>query len=220
MTRQSEIFDDIYNNYGFGGKKIETRSGPGSTLEATKGISEFILDVVSRYGIKSVVDLPCGDFNWMCKIAHNFDSYIGLDISKTCIKDNKEKYPDFTFKEFDVLNGNIPDCDLLIVRDMLGHMPLDYSRLAFENIKKSNWSYLIGTHFMYIRDDGSIDIDKQFKHLNTEITDFGQCFLVNLMSEPLNLGTPVEFIHDMREHNKVQALWSRVPKEYKITEHS
>lgn len=212
----TKIFENIYVDNGFGGTeetRAETRSGPGSTLEATENVRKFILDVVDRYDIKTVVDLPCGDFNWMKEIAGKFDSYTGLDISKSCIIDNKKKYPEYTFKVFDAVTGRIPDCDLLIVRDMLGHMPLEYSKMAFENIKATNWKYMIGTNWLYINENGVIDPVQQFKHTNDNIDEFGQCFLVNLMMEPLNLGAPIEFIYDMEDIKKTQCLWSRVPKQ-------
>lgn len=211
----TKIFDDIYVNNGFGGNeetRAETRSGPGSTLDATVNVRKFITDVVNRYDIKSVVDLPCGDFNWMSEIADDFDSYTGMDISKSCITDNRKKYPQHNFKVFDAITDKIPDCDLLIVRDILGHMPLEYAGKAFNNIKSANWKYLIGTNWLYVNESGVIDPKLQFKHENENIDEFGQCFLVNFMMEPLNLGAPIEYVYDMEDIKKTQCLWSRVPK--------
>ena len=68
-----EIFSGIYENYGFGSS--ESRSGPGSTLEETKLLREEIKKLIVKKGIKSVVDIPCGDFHWMKEIVFNFDSY-------------------------------------------------------------------------------------------------------------------------------------------------
>ena len=69
-----EVFTNIYENYGFG--STESRSGPGSTLEETKVLREKIRSLVIEKNIKSVVDIPCGDFHWMKEIVSSFESYI------------------------------------------------------------------------------------------------------------------------------------------------
>ena len=128
-----EVFTNIYENYGFG--STESRSGPGSTLEETKVLREKIRSLVIEKNIKSVVDIPCGDFHWMKEIVSSFESYTGGDIVDEAIKTNNEKYSssNINFINFDLINNPIPDADLLIVRDVIGHLPLEDGKKKKEN---------------------------------------------------------------------------------------
>ena len=85
-----EVFTNIYENYGFG--STESRSGPGSTLEETKVLREKIRSLVIEKNIKSVVDIPCGDFHWMKEIVSSFESYTGGGYRNyvcNCLDENK-----------------------------------------------------------------------------------------------------------------------------------
>ena len=85
----SDIFEMIYNENYWG----DNKSGPGSTLSATKAISIFIQDVIVRFQINSILDLGCGNFEWMNGIIQKFDIYyLGGDIVEELIERNKDKY--------------------------------------------------------------------------------------------------------------------------------
>lgn len=38
--------------------------------------------MLKKYSIKSILDIPCGDFSWMKKIELDGIEYIGADIVK------------------------------------------------------------------------------------------------------------------------------------------
>ena len=115
-----EVFQDVYTNWRFGGWP-ESKSGPGSTMEETEVIRQQIKQLVKDKEIKSVVDIPCGDFNWMKDIVYSFESYTGCDIVPELIQDN-QRYANsiIKFQEVDLTQDNIeiPEADLLIVRDV------------------------------------------------------------------------------------------------------
>ena len=73
-----QIFRKIYSTNEWGAKS--SRSGPGSEIEMTTNIRRELPLLIEKYGIKSVVDIPCGDFNWMKEIVHLLPNYIGGDI--------------------------------------------------------------------------------------------------------------------------------------------
>ena len=116
-----EVFQDVYTNWRFGGWP-ESKSGGGSTIEETETIRQQIKQLVKDKEIKSVVDAPCGDFNWMKDIVYSFESYTGCDIVPELIQDN-QRYANsiIKFQELDLTQDNIeiPEADLLIVRDVL-----------------------------------------------------------------------------------------------------
>ena len=84
-----ETFQDVYTNWRFGGWP-ESKSGPGSTMEETDIIRQEIKHLVKIKEIKSVVDVPCGDFNWMKDIVYSFEKYTGCDIVPEMIQDNQK----------------------------------------------------------------------------------------------------------------------------------
>ena len=209
-----EIFSGIYENYGFGSS--ESRSGPGSTLEETKLLREEIKKLIVKKGIKSVVDIPCGDFHWMKEIVFNFDSYIGGDIVEKAIETNNERYSNSRIKfiHFDLVNDTIPEGDLLIVRDVIGHFPLEDGKKIIENILKSKCKYLLSTTWANKRDNVWSKCSPGDVHRENEGVDFGRFYPVNLMAAPFNFPEANIFLEeDVRVDNwdngnrKVLALW-------------
>ena len=106
MSNYKEVFSNIYDTYGFGSE--ESRSGHGSTLIQTENIRDEIKKIVKEKNIKSVVDIPCGDFNWMREIVFRFESYFGGDIVPQCIQENNRRYSNSTikFSEFDLIKDD------------------------------------------------------------------------------------------------------------------
>jgi hypothetical protein len=61
-----DIFTDIYKNNNW--KSEESVSGQGSTLDATIGIRTALPKLFDRFHVKSLLDIHCGDFNWLSKV--------------------------------------------------------------------------------------------------------------------------------------------------------
>jgi hypothetical protein len=185
MSELKEVFTSIYKNWGFGGS--ESRSGPGSSLDETEVIRNQIRKLVKEKNIKTVVDIPCGDFNWMKEIVYGFEKYTGGDIVSDVIVDN-QKYANqiINFIEFDLTEGvEIPEADLLIVRDIIGHLPLEKGKAAIENILKSKCKYLLSTTWYNINDP-----QYHIKHTENREIDAGRFYPVCLLSEPFNFPAP------------------------------
>ena len=67
------------NNYW---NEKETVSGEGSTLDNTENIRRVLPEILSELNIKSIIDVPCGDFKWMKLIINNMKvKYTGGGIS-------------------------------------------------------------------------------------------------------------------------------------------
>ena len=74
-------FSIIYKNNYWDNK--ESFSGPGSTLENTKNLRNILNKIIKKYNIKSILDAPCGDCNWIQSVVKkNNVKYIGIDIVK------------------------------------------------------------------------------------------------------------------------------------------
>ena len=74
--------------------KIETYSGPGSLLKNTENLIIELNNFIKDKHIKSIIDVPCGDFNYMKHIDLNGINYKGFDVSinavEMCKKYSKE----------------------------------------------------------------------------------------------------------------------------------
>jgi SAM-dependent methyltransferase len=191
MDDIKDVFSSIYQNWGFGGWP-HSRSGPGSTLHETEQIRKKIRKLIDAKDIKTVVDIPCGDFHWMKEIVYGFEKYTGGDIVPEVIKDN-QKYANqiINFVEFDLTSDEeIPEADLLIVRDVIGHLPREKGKKVIENILKSKCKYLLSTTWYNMNDSTYHEM-----HENTGVTP-GRFYPVCLSAEPFNLPLPEFYIEE------------------------
>ena len=191
-----DVFSGIYDNFGFG--SLESRSGPGSTLEETRLLRDKIKDLIKVYNIKSVVDAPCGDFNWMKEIVFSFESYVGGDIVEACIKENNERYSNSRIKfiTLDLLKDEIPEGDLLIVRDVIGHFPIEDGKKIVDNILKSNCKYLLSTTWAKKIENNWSKCNPDDVHGENEGAEYGRFYPVNLMAEPFNFPEADVFLEE------------------------
>ncbi|KAL7524224.1 hypothetical protein ACHAXR_000479 [Thalassiosira sp. AJA248-18] len=96
---------DFYSDAAWPPRGIiqKSASGRGSNFgPATENSLKIIKDAISRYNIKSMIDVPCGDVNW---IFDSFETdtlplYIGLDITTNVIEVNKQRFGHHSNKRF------------------------------------------------------------------------------------------------------------------------
>jgi len=72
------IFCDIYRQRLWGDG--ESVSGPGSGLERTSAFRDDLAVLLNEFGVRSLLDAGCGDFNWQQAIDVRLDTYIGVDV--------------------------------------------------------------------------------------------------------------------------------------------
>ena len=78
MRSTEDVFTDIYKKNRWYG--TESVSGLGSESSQTQIISRAIPELIVEYGIRTVHDIPCGDFFWMSRIDLGEVDYLGSDI--------------------------------------------------------------------------------------------------------------------------------------------
>ena len=113
-------------------------SGPGSSKKLSKNAIEGINGIILQYKINAILDLPCGDFNWMKWVDLSKVDYIGADIVKELIASNVEKYgaSNIHFQPINIIEDELPTSDLVIVRDCLVHFSYQHIFKSIANIKK------------------------------------------------------------------------------------
>lgn len=126
----------------------ESLSGEGSTLEATRQAREAIVDFLRQQGVASMLDIPCGDFNWMKKVDLEIQ-YIGADIVDDLILRNQKEFSSDqrSFQVLDLSKGPLPRCELVFSRDCLNHLSFQDIEKALLNIRSSGARYLAVTQF-------------------------------------------------------------------------
>lgn len=170
----------------------ESLSGTGSTYEITQAIRYALPIVFAKYEIKSLLDLPCGDFNWQHKLLPYLQSYIGGDIVPSIIKSLQIKHGGEMFREMNLCESPLPKADCILVRDCLVHLPFADCMQALQNIKASGSRYLLITSFA----------NKQ----NRDLRKAGGWRKLNMQALPFDLGEPIARISEDSPEAKDKAL--------------
>lgn len=174
-----EVFTEIYEKKLWSSK--ESVSGLGSEMKATETIRKEIPQALKKFEIKSMLDIPCGDLNWMSQIDLGDIEYIGADIVDSLIINNQKNYNNKKFQVLNIINDNLPKVDLIFTRDLFGHFSFENINKSLDNIQKSGSKYLLTTSFTKW-------------HYNIDIKD-GGWRPINLMIPPFKL-KPIYLINE------------------------
>ncbi|HEY0730091.1 MAG TPA: hypothetical protein VGD38_18535, partial [Pyrinomonadaceae bacterium] len=101
----------------------ESVSGPGSNLERTAKLRSELPLLLEEIGARTLLDAPCGDFNWMKNTALKLEQYIGADVVPELIARNQSLYGDehTRFVFLDLTRDKLPRADVILCRDCLIH---------------------------------------------------------------------------------------------------
>ena len=139
----SESFRDIYllDAWGEG-------SGKGSTAGNTVAYREFLQKFLAVHGIRSVVDLGCGDWRFSCLIDWSGIDYLGIDAVPEVIDRNQREHGDrVRFECRDASSCELPPADLALVKDVLQHWPNDAIRSFVSRL--AQYPYVLITNCSY-----------------------------------------------------------------------
>ena len=145
--KYSDVFHNIYNSNYWG--STESISGIGSSLVQTSVIRREIPSLLKEIGVRSMLDVPCGDFNWMRETNIDIDRYIGADLISELVVKNQQRYGSRN-KEFitlDIIKDDIPQVDIIMCRDCLIHFSFEHIILTLRNFKRSKSTYLLTTTY-------------------------------------------------------------------------
>lgn len=182
LISTESIFSDIYRQNAW--KGTESISGTGSTADQTDIIVKQLPLLLQKYEVKSMLDLPCGDFHWMKNVDLGSVDYVGADIVSDLINENNKRYgrDRVRFRKLDLIKDELPAVDLIFCRDCLVHLSFSDVLLALQNVCHSNARYLLTTTFA----------DRQENH---DILT-GEWRTLNIQLAPINLPKPIELINE------------------------
>lgn len=176
------IFRKIYASRGWVHSETqESLSGPGSSLAATSGLFSAVVKVMDMLGCRSLVDVGCGDWNWMSKEDIQI-AYTGVDIVREVIENNSRySRENVKFLVCDATQTPLPRADMALCREILFHLSFNDAMKVLSNIRQTS-PYICAT----------TDTANWF---NSDIKT-GGFRLLNLFRAPFNFPDPVYLIND------------------------
>ncbi len=157
-SKSSEaIFSEIYETGFWQYSETDSRSGPGSSMESTRILRKELKRFIVQNNIQSIVDVGCGDFNWMHTLIEHAFRYDGFDLVPQLIEKNEATYGSASCR-FHVLDEDttFPKGDVVIVRDVLVHLNYEAIRTLLRRVLLSEPSFLALTHFPTIKNENVI----------------------------------------------------------------
>lgn len=193
------VFGDIYRRNAWGDS--ESVSGHGSTR--ARG-TDFIADLVALLrGLRTrtLLDAPCGDFNWIAEAADSVESYMGVDVVPELVEHNLRHHltGGRTFALADISRDRLPAVDVILCRDCLVHFSIRDVWATLANFRRGGSRYLLTTTFVE-------------RETNTRIRT-GSWQPLNLQAAPFHFPAPLELIDERCTHtggiyrDKRLALW-------------
>ena len=104
------------------GGSAESVSGPGSTTREAAFIADLI-SLLRRFEARTLLDAPCGDFNWIGEVADSVEQYVGIEVVLELIEHNlRHNLTDRRrFALADISRDPLPRADVILCRDCLVH---------------------------------------------------------------------------------------------------
>ena len=208
LLPKNKKFQYIYKSKYWQDIKDGSVSGAGSNQISTEKVRKELMDFISQNKISSIIDIPCGDWQWMSMLDLSNINYIGYDVVEDLIISNIKNYKstNVNFEVKNLINDKLPKSDLIIVRDMLNHLNDADINKCITNLYNSDFRYVGITNFLITNNANNILGDKlrlgdRWRPLNLSLT-------------PFYLSTPSFNLNDscnLTENDKVKhlSIWSK-----------
>jgi len=179
----------------------ESVSGPGSSLARTAKLRRELPPLLREVGARTLLDAPCGDFNWMKDTPLGVEQYIGADVIPDLITRNRELYGNHEtqFALLDLTRDRLPRVDVILCRDCFIHFSYRHIAAAIRNFKRSGSSYLLTNSYPAWRENENIRTG-DFRPLNLALPPFNFPAPLRQINEKL----PEE---ETRFFGKILGLW-------------
>lgn len=193
MKTLEDTFSWIVAEGGWG--CAETPCGPGSTAEAAAPILRALPSWIRRYRIRSIADIGCGDFHWMKEMDLSGVEYDGYELVRELVLWNRTVHGNSTirFHRFDATREVPGPADLVMLKDVLIHLPDDLGAQVLANIRESGACFLAAT--THPRAPGWRRIAP------------GEFSPADLEQAPFRLGRPLDQVEVPGKTRKLFALW-------------
>jgi 2-polyprenyl-3-methyl-5-hydroxy-6-metoxy-1,4-benzoquinol methylase len=147
-ANRDKKFSKVYSKNLFFG--AESRSGRGSDSDQTRVLKLALPPLLKSLGVSTILDVPCGDLNWMKGVDLLGIRYTGADIVSDLVENLNTQYSGSGkhFVVLDVVRQELPQAfDAIFCRDLLVHLSTDEIIEVLRKFKASGSKYLLTTHF-------------------------------------------------------------------------
>ena len=192
---RKKIFKYIYDSgywIDYNVKCNYSKSGKGSNIESTLNLQNSLKIFFKKNKIRKIVDIGCGDFNWMNQLLKDIDyeSYLGVDIVDDLIEQNYRNFgnQNIKFISRDVVNDDlsfINKSDFILIRHVFIHLDNSSIIKIINKIKNLDFKYL------------GITSDPKISK-NIDLKTEGRFREINLIIEPFNLNKNYEVINESK----------------------
>lgn len=187
----------------FSGGRPETECGAGSTLANTVTIREWLPILLHQLGVRKLLDVPCGDFNWLARTDLSEIEYIGGNYDREHIARARSRESDpasysprnRAFIELDTVSDPLPAADLLLCRDFLQHLPNTSVMAVLRKFAAGRIPWLLATSHNNA-ENGDIATAGSFRPLNLSVAPFA-------------LRLPRQWVEDPPGSGRILGLWRR-----------
>jgi SAM-dependent methyltransferase len=167
---RASIFSKIYAHDLWNGG-----SGPGSRPESTIPYRQLIQSLLDSVEYTKVVDLGCGDWQFSQYINWSKTDYLGVDVVDSVIASNQEAFAstNIKFLKADLVNYAVPQCDLLLSKDVLQHLSNASVAKILANLLKMDTRVLITNDIVEDLISGNLDTkDGGYRPLDLSLPPF------------------------------------------------
>jgi hypothetical protein len=193
------VFGAIHATKAWG--DCESSSGPGSSRDRAASFLPDLIALVRKLRVSTLLDAPCGDFNWAEPLADSVDRYVGVDVVPALIRANRRRWssPRRQFLCRDMVRQRLPSADLVLCRDGLVHLDERHVFMTIANLRRTGAEYLLATTFLGDRP-------------NADIAN-GEWRPLNMQRPPFVFPAPLELVDERCHHtggiyaDKRLALW-------------
>lgn len=147
--------------------------------------------VVDQFGVRSIADVPCGDFHWFGLFLNDHPEihYVGYDVVDDVIAENSLQHPSRVFVTLDVTQEAPGKADLVFCKDLVNHLLERDVWSTLANIVASGSKYVL------------ITSNKGSPNSELHLTRPGASRLLDLTLPPYSLPPPIQGDHYL-------SLWS------------
>ena len=172
LRPRARVFESAYATHAWG--SAESGSGLGSEVAETPSVRLYLSDVLRRLNIRSFLDAPCGDWNWMRLVDLAGIDYVGADIVASVIDSNRVRFarPGIRFIVADLSNDPLPRADLILCKDCLVHLSFQDIAAVLENFRCSGATWLLVNSCSHAVDNVNKFTGLDWRHLNLQRAPF------------------------------------------------
>jgi hypothetical protein len=173
-TSRQDVFTRVYESAAWGSQ--ESGSGDGSELRATGNVRDWLPGALSGLGVKSLLDAPCGDWNWMQHVdLSGLDEYYGVDIVRPVIEQNTAEFggPHRHFAVADLTADTLPRADAILCRDALVHVSFQDAARILANFASTGATWLLLNTYPEVTRNRNQFTGQRWRRLNFRLEPFG-----------------------------------------------